>query len=194
MEILDGRDWKYKIAFDNGTYKEVMHHSFLYSPKERNILNFQIQFYRKHFTFEQIIKSFRCLTTDDEIKQFKDVVYKRRDNILFCPKELKRYYMDLIKKSFKTHSEFLNEMLNIACNKNGYNNPLLSIYKKVFGCYFRPMKAKIRQYAHRELRPYKPQHVDGEEVIKKLVKGTLNKLRTDDLSLGIWGEFDKQHL
>jgi hypothetical protein len=100
--------------------------------------------------------------------------------------------MDLIKKSFKTHSEFLTEMLNIACSKNGYNNPLLSIYKKVFGCYYRPMRTKIRQYAHRTLRPYSPEHVSGEDVIKKLVKGTLNKLRSDSLSLGIWGEFDPE--
>jgi hypothetical protein len=177
MEIFDGRDWKYKIAFDNGTYKDVMHHSFLYSKKERKILNAQIEFYRKYFTFQQLLKSFRVLSSDEEIKSFKEAVYKRRDNILFCPKELKKYYMDLIKKSFKEHSEFLNEMLHIACNKNGLFNPLISIYKKVFGCYFKSMKAKIKEYSERVLHDYSPEPVVGEEVIKNLVKGTIKKLK-----------------
>lgn len=189
MEIFDGRDWKYKIAFDNGTYKDVMHHSFLYTPKERRILNAQIEFYRNHFTFQQLLKSFTLLSADEDIKAFKDAVYKRKDNILFCPKELKKYYLDLIKKNYREHSEFLNEMLSIACNKNGFFNPLMPIYKKVFGCYFRPMKAKIKDYARRKLRDYKPEPINGEEVIKNLVKGTIKKLKFDVLSEGIWGNF-----
>lgn len=194
MEVFDGRDWKYKIAFDNDTYKEVMHHSFLYSPKERKILNAQIQFYRKHFTFQQLIKSFRVLDTDEEIKEFKEAVYKRKDNILFCPKELKQYYMNIIKKSYKHHSEFLTEMLNIACNKNGYKNPLLPIYKKIFGGYYGDIKRKLKEYSKRELRPYNIQHISDENEIKKLVKGTLNKIEFDVLSTGIWGEFHENDI
>lgn len=191
MEIFDGRDWKYKIAFDNGTYKEVVHHSFLYEPNERKILNAQINFYRKHFTFQQLIKSFMVLNSDEEIKEFKDAVYKRKDNILFCPKELKQYYMNLIKKSYKSHAEFLTEMLNIACSKNGYKNPLLSLYKKIFGVYYRPMKAKLKKYSKRRLHDYKSIPIVGEAEIKKVVKGTLKKLSTDSLSEGIWGQFDE---
>lgn len=192
MEIYDGRDWKYKIAFDNGTYKEIMHHSFSYESKERKILNAQIEFYRKHFTFQQLIKSFRILNTDEEIKEFKDVVYKRKDNILFCPKELKQYYYDLVKKSFKEHSEFLIEMLNIACNKNGYNNPLMPIYKKIFGIYFTPMKSKLKKYSHRKIRDYNPQHIRGEKEIKHLIECNIKEMRNDVLSIGIWGDFDEE--
>ena len=105
MEIFDGRDWKYKIAFDNGTYKDIVHHSFSYEPKERQILNAQIEFYRKHFTFEQLLKSFQFLDTDEEIKEFKEAVYKRKDNILYCPKELRQYYHKKIKQSYRKHSE-----------------------------------------------------------------------------------------
>lgn len=189
MEILDGRDWKYKIAFDNGTYKEVMHHSFLYTPKERKILNAQIEFYRKNFTFQQLIKSFSMIDGDDEIKAFKEAVYKRKENILFCPKELKHYYITLIEEKFKEHSEFLTELLNIACNKNGFKNPLMKVYKKIFGVYFSPVRRKLKQYAYRKLHTYDPIKISGETEIKKLVTGTLKKIEHDKLSLGIWGDF-----
>ena len=49
--VLDGRDWKYKIAFDNDTYKDIVRHTFSYEPEERNILNVQIDFYRTHFSY-----------------------------------------------------------------------------------------------------------------------------------------------
>ena len=194
MSILDGRDWKYKIAFDNGIYKEVMHHSFLYESKERKIYNAQISFYRKHFTFQQLINSFRVLSSDEEIKEFKDAVYKRRDNILFCPKELKKYYSDIIKKSYKSHSEFLNEMLEIACNKNGYKNPLMPIYKKIFGCYYNPVKQKLKRYDAKKLHKYVPTPISGEKEIKNTVKGTINKLSHDQLSEGIWGKFTQEEV
>ena len=191
MEVFDGRDWKYKIAFDNGTYKEVMHHSFSYEPNERRILNAQIEFYRKHFTFQQIIKSFRVLNTDEEINEFKEAVYKRKENILFCPAELRSYYTDMIKKQFKNHSEFLIDMLNFACNQNGYKNPLMPIYKKIFGLYYYPMKNKLKKYSKRHLHNYVPTPISGETEIRKVVKGTMHKLSHDNLSEGIWGKFDE---
>jgi len=191
MKIFDGRDWKYKIAFDNDTYKEVMHHSFSYEPNERKILDYQIDFYRKHFTFQQLIKSFRLLNTDEEIAEFKAAVYKRKENILYCPKELKQYYLDLIKKTFKKHSEFLTEMLNFACAQNSSKNPLMPVYKKIFGVYLKWIKAKLKQYSRRKLYPYKPEPLSCEpNELKRIVKGTLNKVSTDVLSMGIWGESD----
>ena len=191
MNILDGRDWKYKIAFDNGTYKEVMHHSFSYEPKERKILNTQINFYRKHFTMQQIINSFNYLNSDEEIEEFKEVVYKRRDNILCCPMELQQYYTKIIKKFYRSHSEFLMEMLHLACNKKVGKNPLIPIYKKIFGVYYAPMKAKIKNYSRRPFQKYDPTPVSGEAEMKKIVKGTLNKLKSDTLSTGIWGDFEE---
>jgi len=186
--VLDGRDWKYKIAFDNDTYKDIVRHTFSYEPKERDILNVQIDFYRKHFTFQQLLKSFRMLNTEEEIAEFKSASYKRKENILYCPKELKQYYLDLINKNYKEHSEFLTEMLLFACKKSGRTNPLMKVYKTIFGVYFKPMKKKLKQYSQRQLRNYNPTFVNNETEIKKIVKGTVNKVQTDPLSLGIWGD------
>lgn len=188
MNILDGRDWKYKIAFDNDTYKEVKHHSFSYEPKERDILDCQINFYRKHFTFHQLIKSFKVLNTDEEIEEFKNAVYKRKDNILYCPKELKQHYLIVIKKYYKEHSEFLTEMLITACNQNAKRNPLMNVYKKVFGLYFKPMKRKLKSYSQRKIHKYAPKFITDESEIKKVVKSVANKVACDTLSMGIWGE------
>lgn len=195
MKIFDGRDWKYKIAFDNDTYKEVMHHAFSYEAREREILDYQIEFYRKHFTFQQLIKSFRVLNTDEEIAEFKAAVYKRKENILYCPKELKQYYLNLIKKSFREHAEFLTEMLGFACQQNSAKNPLMPVYKKIFGVYFRPVKNKLKQYAHRAIHNYKPVPAgDDPADLKRVVKGTIKKVAADPLSMGIWGNSDLSNI
>ena len=47
------------------------------------------------------------------------------------PSELKQYYLNLIKKDYSEHAEFLNEMLIFACNKKVRNNPMIPIYKNI---------------------------------------------------------------
>ena len=109
MDIFTNRNWKFNIAFDNNAYKEIMHHSFLYEPKERDILNYQIDFYRKNFTFEQLIRSFRVLKTSDEIATFKDAVVKRKNGIMFMPKELKQYYSRIVTIDSKFEDQILDD-------------------------------------------------------------------------------------
>ena len=79
-------------------------------------------------------------------------------------------------------------MLLFACKKSGRTNPLMKVYKTIFGVYFKPMKKKLKQYSQRQLRNYNPTFVNNETEIKKIVKGTVNKVQTDPLSLGIWGD------
>lgn len=189
MDINTVRDWKFNIAFDNSAYKEIVHHSFLYDTKERDILDFQIEFYRKNFTFEQLLKSFRILKTKDEIDVFKSAVIKRRDNILYIPSELKQYYLDIINKDFKANSEFLKEMLNLACTKKCKKNPMLPIYKKMMGVYYAPVCKKLKKYARRKaIKPAVERASSGSNYITT-AKRIVRDLSSDDLTQGIWGKF-----
>ena len=83
MDINTSKNWKYNIAFDNSAYKDIMHHCFLYERKERDTLTVQVEFYRKNFSFEQLIRSFRVLKDRDDIIAFKNAVIKRKQNILY---------------------------------------------------------------------------------------------------------------
>ncbi len=192
MDIFTNRNWKFNIAFDNNAYKEIMHHSFLYEPKERDILNYQIDFYRKNFTFEQLIRSFRVLKTSDEIATFKDAVVKRKNGIMFMPKELKQYYLDIINTEFPNHKEFLMEMLLLACNKKCGKNPMLGVYKKLLGCYYNPVKAKLANYAKR--RAVKPKTSPYNGDYRAMTKHIIKDLSLDLLSQGIWGKYDVDNL
>lgn len=193
-KVLDGRNWKYVIAFDNAVYKEVMHHAFCYTPKERQILDYQINFYRKHFTFQQLLKSFKLLKTEDEINEFKSAVYKRKENILYMPVQLKQFYIDLIKSKYIEHSEFLMEMLTIACNKSGKKNPMIAVMKKIFGGYYGGIKSKLKYYSKKQMPTKKFKKVGNEEQIKDFVGEKLNMLRNDEVRTAIWGEYDIENL
>jgi len=189
-KVLDGRNWKYLIAFDNEVYKEVMHHAFCYGHKERQILDYQINFYRKNFTFQQLIKSFKLLKTDEEISEFKSAVYKRKENILYMPVQLKQYYIDLIKQKYNDHREFLMEMLTIACAKSGKKNPMLPVMKKIFGSYLGDIKAKLHYYSRKQLPVAKFKKAGNEEEIKNFVKQKLNMVKNDEVRAAVWGEYD----
>ena len=188
MEIFLGKNWKYNICFDNIAYKEVKHHSFLYTPKEREIFDFQIEWYRKNFSFEQVLKSFNLLKTDEEIAEFKSAVLKRKKNILYIPGQLKQHYLELIDSNYAKHAEFLKELLIFACNKKCSKNPMIKVYRKIFGCYYAPMRKKIFNYMSR--RCVKPK-IDLSPIdYKSETRAIIKQLSNDILSQGIWGEYD----
>ena len=186
MDINTSKNWKYNIAFDNSAYKDIMHHCFLYERKERDTLTVQVEFYRKNFSFEQLIRSFRVLKDRDDIIAFKNAVIKRKQNILYMPSELKQYYLNLIKKDYSEHAEFLNEMLIFACNKKVKNNPMIPIYKNILGCYYGAVKRKIKKLAKQsivKIKSEKPKdyNASAQEILKDL--------STDTLTQGVWGKF-----
>lgn len=192
MDIFTNRNWKFNIAFDNSAYKEIVHHSFLYDPKERDILNYQIEFYRKHFTFDQLIRSFRIIKDSDEVAEFKNTVVKRKTSIMYMPRELKQYYLDIINREFGEHKEFLEEMLLFACNKKCGRNPMIPVYKKILGCYYNPVKAKLASYAKR--RAIKPKTTPCLTDYRATTKHIVKDLSLDILNQGIWGKYDVNNL
>lgn len=191
MDINTAKNWKFNIAFDNNAYTEILHHSFLYESKERDLINYQIDFFKKYFTFGQLLKTFKQLK-GDEIQSFKDSVIKRKKNILYMPKQLKQYYLDIIKNEFLEHSEFLTEMLLQACNAKSDKNPMLPIYKKILGVYFNPVKNKIANYTKRRL--VKPKLTPIKNNYEHVAQKIINEIKNDELSQGIWGNFGIENL
>lgn len=191
MDINTGKNWKFNIAFDDNAYNEILQHSFLYESKERDILNYQIDFYRKHFTFEQLLKAFRTIKPDD-VAQFKNAVIKRKRYILYMPKQLKQYYLNIINTDYKNDSEFLTEMLLTACNANSDKNPMMPVYRKILGVYFTPVKLKIEKYKSRRMIKPKLQPLNTDPVLK--AQHIIKEISLDTLSQGIWGKFGIENL
>ena len=192
MNTYEERNWKYEIPFNNEIYRDVKHFSFLHEPEERKILDKEIDFYRHNFSFEQLLNSFdKCLPED--ITHFKEVVYKRKNDILYCPKILQKYYYNTVKKHYKQHSEFLLDMLNTALNKKCRKNPMLPLYKAIFGDYFKEIKKKIHKYSKRQFVDTYDVKILPEDYVTRAIE-ILNALETDHLLHGIFGEFTNDNV
>ena len=192
MITNEEKSWKYQLPFNNDVYRNVKHFSFLHTPAERKILDAQIEFYRHNFSIDQLLYSFsQC--EEGEIAHFKEVVYKRRKDILYCPNFLQKYYYNIIKKQFKEHSEFLLEMLSFAMKKRGNKNPMLPIYKLVLGDYYLPIKKQVKKYSKRDFVDTFDVKIMPNDYIKHAMN-ILDGLSTDYLTHGIFGEFTCENI
>ena len=87
MRTIFFNDWKYEIAFDDMLYREVRKYSLKLNTLEREIMDEEIAFYRKHFSFEQVIKALKKIYVDEDRVAFLKKIVARKKDI---------YYMDLI--------------------------------------------------------------------------------------------------
>lgn len=178
-------DWKYKIAFDNDIYKEVKSFCLQLNVKEREIMNNIIDFHRNNFSFEQIINAFDSCKTDKQIKDFKLNVSNRMSGLLFCPKELKKYYEDYITINLKGDESFFRDILNKALEQKPtyvFNHVL----KTMLGDYYKKTINKCNFYAKKlyykmEDKPLK------DSAIPYFVEQINEEIKTDPSNQGIFG-------
>ena len=145
MKILECKDWKNKIAFDNVTYKNVKRYSLMLGTCEREIMEKQISFYRKHFSLQQLMTHFKTLKTKSDKETFIKAVLKRQDNIFYLPNELKSHMLKIIRTEFAEARGFLELMLNKACNQKK-NNIIRTLYKEVLKDFYRPIIKLVNKY------------------------------------------------
>ncbi len=185
MIVLDIDDWKKKLPFDNVTYKNVKRYALRLNSIERALMNEEIDFYRSHFSLEQVMEAFKSLKTPEEIENFIKVVLKREDNILFLPICLKQHYKNRIKKEFSEFKGFFEILLNRALNASD-RNPLHAMYKPLLGNYYKPIMSKIKKFADREtMKTYSRKiRPDAYDVV---ARETLSDVKSDMVLASMFG-------
>lgn len=182
--IYEEKKWKYKVAFDNKIYKEIKRYGFHLDEDSKKILDKEIEFYRHNFSILQVMEVFDTLSQSDKVK-FKDIVTKRMDGVLFCPKQLKQYFIDIINKKYSHDKEFFMTLLTVATTKKN-NNVAIALYKTILGKYYAPTKRKILRYARRPYDEVVYTPKDGKKVVEKLQQN----IQSDRIMQGIWGDKD----
>ena len=115
MRTIFFNDWKYEIAFDDMLYREVRKYSLKLNTLEREIMDEEIAFYRKHFSFEQVLKALRKIYIDEEKVAFLKKIVARKKDIYFMPMEIRDYYLKIIEKELK-QAEENEKLLNVFKN------------------------------------------------------------------------------
>ena len=122
MRILTYSDWKQKIAFDNDVYKDVKRYSLHLNTYERELMEYQIEFYRKYFSLLQVMDIFKKLNGDNEKQSFIKKVLKQSENIVYIPPLLKTHFTKKIKEECdQNYQNFFLLLLDKACNRDPKN-------------------------------------------------------------------------
>lgn len=183
--IYEDKKWKNKVAFDNNVYKEIKRYSFNLDEDSKKILDKEIEFYRHNFSLLQVMEFFDMLSESDKA-HFKEIVMKRISGILFCPKPLKQYFVDIINSKYSDDKEFFMFLLTTATTKK-CKNVAIPLYKAILGKYYNDVKREIIKYSKRKYEDIPNIKIKNvEDSISRLEKSILD----DRLLQGIWGEKD----
>lgn len=145
MRILPYSDWKQKIAFDSIIYKEVKKYSLHLNTYERKLMEYQIDFYRTHFSLLQVMDIFKKIKEDSEKQTFIKKVLKMSENIVYIPPVLKSHFTKKIKEECdQTYQNFFLLLLDKASNKEP-RNILLPLIKELFGNSLKPILKKLNK-------------------------------------------------
>lgn len=177
--------WKYQIAFNNNVYKEIKRYSFNLDDESKNLLSKEIDFYRHNFSLLQVMDAYDQIP-ESEKQNFQNVVHKRIDGLLYCPKFLKQYFVGIIQLKYSDNSEFFTHLLKVATTKKRKNVPL-QLYKLILGKYYNQVKRTLLRYSRRKYTyEPKPRITDPKKFCQKLH----STYSTDRITQGIWGEID----
>lgn len=145
MRILAYSDWKQKIAFDNDIYKEVKRYSLHLNTYERELMEYQIEFYRKYFSLLQVMDIFKKLGNDNDKQTFIKKVLKQSENIVYIPPLLKTHFTKKIKEECdQNYQNFFLLLLDKASSKDP-KNILLPLLKNTFGSSLKPILKKLNK-------------------------------------------------
>lgn len=177
MKILETNDWKNKIAFDNITYKNVKRYSLLLNTYEREIMEKEIYFYRKHFSLRQVMVHFRKLKSKKDKETFIKAVLKRQDNIFYIPNEIRSYMLKIIRTEFDDAKDFFEILLNKACNQKK-TNIVAKLYREVLVDFYHPVISLVNKYRKREEIPTSKKTLKPE-AIENTARALIGELQND---------------
>lgn len=177
MKILETKDWKNVIAFDNITYKNVKRYSLMLNTFEREIMEKEIVFYRKHFSIQQVMTHFRKLKTKKDKEIFIKAVLKRQDNIFYLPNEIRSHYLKIIRRDFADAKDFFEILLNKACNQSKVNI-VKKLYRDVLGDFYSPVKNLVNKYRKRKETPISKKYLKME-AIENTARSLIGELQND---------------
>lgn len=185
MRLLQYADWKQRLPFDNVVYKAVKKHSLRLNTYERELMDIQIEFYRRHFSLLQIMKHFKTIKTDLGREVFIKAVLKRQDGILYIPDILVPYFKKRINDEFPRFAGFFELMLNKATSQKP-TNPMINISKKLLGEYYRPVLKFIDKY--RKMPQVKVvQKTLSPSAYENTTRDLIQKLQQDNVLTTIYG-------
>lgn len=177
MKILETKDWKNKIAFDNVTYKNVKRYSLMLNTFEREIMDKEINFYRKHFSLLQVMTHFRKLKTKKDKEIFVKAVLKRQDNIYYIPNEIRSHLLAIIRKDFADAKDFFEILLNKGCSQKTFNI-VKDLYKQVLRNFYSPVIKLVNKYRKKQEIPT-IQKVVKSEAILNTARNLIGELQND---------------
>lgn len=177
MKILETNDWKYKIPFDNVTYKNVKRYSLMLNTYEREIMNKQIDFFRKHFSILQVMEHFSKLKTKSDKETFIKAVLKRQNNIYFLPNTLKSYMLKKARTEFSEYKAFFEILINKALNQKK-TNIIVPLYKSVLLDFYPNVIRLINKYRKQKEIPTSKKMLKPE-AIEYYARDLIHELQFD---------------
>jgi hypothetical protein len=128
---------------------------------------------------------FNKLRKKDDIEVFVKAVLKRKDFILYLPDCMLEYYRKKVRNEFKDYSAFFGILIDAANNQKPLN-PMLEIYKKIFGYYYKPIVKEVKHYARQ--KEFKAiQKTLKPEGIENFAREQISKLQVDTKLASMWG-------
>ncbi|MBO7219426.1 MAG: hypothetical protein J6V40_05590 [Clostridia bacterium] len=185
MRTIFFNDWKYEIAFDDMLYREVRKYSLKLNTLEREIMDEEIAFFRKHFSFEQVLKALRKIYIDEERVVFLKKLVARKKDIYFMPMEIRDYYLKIIEKEFKEYKLYLVQILNNALEQNT-KNIYVPLYKTILGPYYKDAIKTLKRYADRIEHTYKTNPIDKPH-LESMARAKISILYRDTALHRFWG-------
>ena len=96
-------------------------------------MEYQIDFYRNHFSLLQVMENFKKLSSDEEKQSFVKSVLKKSENLVYIPTLLKTHFTKKIKEECDpNYINFFLLLLDKGCNKAPINE-LTPLIKNIFG-------------------------------------------------------------
>lgn len=185
MRILTYADWKQRIAFDNIVYKDTKRYCLQLNTLERQIMEYEISFYRNHFSLLQVMKHFKNLKTQKDREIFIKAVLKRAKNIFYIPNQMKGYLKKKIVAEFPQYKDFFLILLDKGLNQSKVN-PLPNLLKVILGEYYRPVMSKIKTISRREDIPILKKTLKPE-AIENTARNLIRDLQYDIQLSAIYG-------
>ncbi len=177
MKVLETKDWKNVIAFDNVVYKNVKRYSLMLNTYEREIMEKEITFYRKHFSILQVMTHFRKLRTKKDKEIFIKAVLKRQDNIYYIPNEIKSYLLKKIRTEFADAKDFFEILLKKGCNQK-QTNITKTLYKEVLGPLYPRTIKLVNKYRKKREIPCVKRYLKIE-AIENTARSLIGELQND---------------
>lgn len=185
MKLLEHSDWKKRIAFDNIIYKTVKRFSLRLNNHERELMDIQIDFYRKHFSLLQVMNHFQTLKTTEEKEIFIKAVVKRIDCILYIPRMLQTYFRKKIDSEFSEYKDFFKLLLKYGLEQKD-SNPMLKIYKAILGQYYNKVVNRVKSISKKSEIPVQKKTLKPEAV-ENTARALIHDLQDDLILATIYG-------